>query len=434
MKGVRKELSASGLLTRVRQRFMKVSGVEKRSSDYTLTDCLMSGVAIFGLKYPSLLQFDKTKHEDYTRHNLGTLYGVSKVPCDTQLRERLDDVDPSELSGAFNTVFSALQRGKELEDYVFYQGYYLVPLDATGFFSSQEIHCAACCEKHHRNGSTTYYHQMLSTVIVHPAYKEVFPFAPEAIIQQDGKQKNDCERNAAKRLLPRLRTEHPHLKMIIVGDGLYSNGPFIRLLNSLSMRYILSAKPDDHKYLLEFFNLAKKTIHEVTDAKGTRHHYEFHNGLPLNDAQADLLVNVIDYTETLVDGTVQHFTWVTDFTLTTDNVATLTKGGRARWKIENETFNTLKNQGYQFEHNFGHGYKHLSNVFAHLMMLAFFIDQVQQRCCYLFQAALAKKGARNRLWAAVRGLTSHYFVDSWEDLFSAIAFGYQGAQLIPNTS
>jgi len=315
MKGARKELSATGLLTRVREQFMKVKDVQKRSSDYSLTDCLMSGLAIFGLKYPSLLQFDKTKQEDYTRHNLTTLYGVSKAPCDTQLRKRLDEVDTQELSRAFNTVITALQRGKELEGYAFYEGYYLVPLDATGFFSSNDIHCESCCQKHHRDGSITYYHQMLSAVIVHPAYKEVFPFAPEAIIAQDGHRKNDCERNAAKRLLPRLRKEHPHLKMIIAGDGLYSNGPFIHLLNSLSMRYILTAKPDDHAYLMEFFNVAEKITLDRVDNQNTQHHYEFCNGLPLNDTHADVLVNVIHYTQTLSDGTVQHFTWVTDFSV-----------------------------------------------------------------------------------------------------------------------
>ena len=71
---------------------------------------------------------------------------------------------------------------------------------------------------------------------------------------------------------------------------------------------------------------------------------------------------------------------------------TLMRGARARWKIENETFNTPKNQGYHFEHNFGHAYQHLSTVFAYLMLLAFLLDQVQQHCCGLFQQALAKEG------------------------------------------
>jgi hypothetical protein len=58
------------------------------------------------------------------------------------------------------------------------------------------------------------------------------------------------------------------------------------------------------------------------------------------------------YSEFASDGTRQkHFAWVTDLTITEENAPTLVAGGRARWKIENETFNTLKNQGYHFEHN-----------------------------------------------------------------------------------
>ena len=64
----------------------------------------------------------------------------------------------------------------------------------------------------------------------------------------------------------------------------------------------------------------------------------------------------------------------------------MVRGGRARWKIENETFNTLKNQGYQFGHNFGHGKQNLSTIFVMLMMLAFLVDQTQELCCPLFQA------------------------------------------------
>jgi hypothetical protein len=80
------------------------------------------------------------------------------------------------------------------------------------------------------------------------------------------------------------------------------------------------------------------------------------------------------------------------------------RGGRARWKVENETFNTLKNQGYHFEHNFGHGDKNLSVVFASLMMLAFLVDQAQQLACDLFQAVLKKEGSRIRLWEHMRAL------------------------------
>ena len=95
----------------------------------------------------------------------------------------------------------------------------------------------------------------------------------------------------------------------------------------------------------------------------------------------------------------------------------------ARWKIENETFNTLKNQGYHFEHNFGHGNKHLSAVFASLMLLAFLIDQIQQRCCPLFRQAQQKKKSKVNLWESLRGLFLNHLIPHWEALLCAMAYG-----------
>jgi hypothetical protein len=102
--------------------------------------------------------------------------------------------------------------------------------------------------------------------------------------------------------------------------------------------------------------------------------------------------------------------------------------------VENETFNTLKNQGYQYERNFGHGKKHLCHVFALLMFLAFLVDQVQQRACGLFQAALTKVKSKTNLWFDVRALFKGYYILSWEDLYRSIAYGFKGATLTPDTS
>lgn len=74
----------------------------------------------------------------------------------------------------------------------------------------------------------------------------------------------------------------------------------------------------------------------------------------------------------------------------------------------NETFNALKNQGYEFEHNYGHGYKNLSSNFAHLMMLAFLTDQLQELKCKVFQTALARVfGRRSRLWQKLKAIYEH---------------------------
>ena len=106
------------------------------------------------------------------------------------------------------------------------------------------------------------------------------------------------------------------------------------------------------------------------------------------------------------------------------------RGGRARWKTENETFNTLKNQGYHFEHNFGHGEKYLSVIFANLMMLAFLVDQLQQAACQLFQAALTKVGSKIRLWEKMRAYFLAIDFDNIEMLYKAIIYGYRIEKIV----
>lgn len=120
------------------------------------------------------------------------------------------------------------------------------------------------------------------------------------------------------------------------------------------------------------------------------------------------------------DGKEQHFSWVTDIDINTSNIMQLMQGGRARWKIENETFNTLKNQGYNFKHNFGHGHKNLSTVLMHLMMLAFLMDQVQQLDCRLYKRALEVAESKIILWRKIRGCLDWFAIPSWDELYNVI--------------
>ncbi|MDP6768373.1 MAG: hypothetical protein QF414_06730 [Arenicellales bacterium] len=190
-------------------------------------------------------------------------------------------------------------------------------------------------------------------------------------------------------MLTELRREHPHLKLIVIEDALASNGPHIKLLRELQMGFILGAKPKDHTFLFDWVANSSTQWLEQQDDDGTRHRFQFINAVPLNDANFDCEVNFLAYWETSPKGSEKYFSWITDIPLSEDNVQTVMRGGRARWRIENETFNTLKNQGYHFEHNFGHGDQHLSTVFAYLMVLAFLLDQIQGLCCQLFKQAVS---------------------------------------------
>jgi hypothetical protein len=433
---LRQQLSAPGLLQSIRRRFEAVPEHRHERSQIPLADALMSGLAVFGLKYPSLLKFDEAYNEGVIRHNLKTLYGVERAPCDTQLRTILDPVDPAQWRPAFRTVHRQLQRHKALEPYRYLDGYYLVSVDGTGQFASSEISCPQCCTKTSQ-GQTHYYHQLLGAVIVHPDLKTVLPLAPEAITRQDGASKNDCERNAAKRLLEQLRCDYPQLKFLVVEDSLAANGPHLDLLRSLNLRYVINVKPGDHEALFAAVQEKRRTGEcqewEYTDAQGVEHGYRWVNDLPLNKTHPHIRVNFLEYWE--IDGAQQRlFSWITDIKLTQDNVKPLMRGGRARWKVENETFNTLKNQGYALEHNYGHGQQYLATVFAFLMMLAFLVDQAQELGCRLFQAARAHFRSRTSLWERLRALFTGYYIPDWKTLWEAIATGHLPLVLALDTS
>jgi hypothetical protein len=397
----------------------------------------MSGLAILGLKYPSLLKFDEQRNDPAVQENLKSLYGVKQAPCDTQLRTILDPVNPIHLRGVYREIHRVLQRHKVLEAYRYLGDYYLVSIDGTGQFHSEKIHCEECCIKKTPEGEEAYFHQLLSAVLIHPDLSTVLPFAPEAILGQDGENKNDCERNAAKRLLAHLRREHPQLKMIIVEDSLAGNGPHLKLLNDLDFRYIIMVKEGDHEALFETvqekLRAGECEEFEEVDEAGVVHGFRFVNGVPLNKTHPDILVNFLEYWEIEGDSELL-LTWITDFYLSKETVYLVMRGGRARWKIENEAFNTLKNHGYHLEHNYGHGKQHLATVFAFLMMLAFLVDQVQELCCGLFNAARQRYHSRTSLWEKIRSLFTSFLIDGWQTLWCAIIHGHRLYDLQPDTS
>jgi hypothetical protein len=432
----RKNLSAPSLLEQVRKTFEPIADHRKGKLSYTLPDILMSALAVLGLKYPSLLQFDNNRHENTIKNNLKQLYGVKDAPCDTPMRMRLDPVEPTELRAAFIEIHHKIQRDKILDAYK-YLGGYLASVDATGQLSSSDISCQECCSRRLRNGSTQYYHQVLAAAIVHPDKSNVLPLFPEAITRQDGKTKNDCETNAAKRLFPAIRNAFPKLKLIVVEDSLYANGPHIKLLEKLSMSYIIVVKPAEHSHLMTIVEprlVAKEGDEfETIEPDSTIRAYRFINKVPLNASHPDLLVNYLEYTETKGDNQY-HISWVTNINLYQDNVFAVMRGGRARWKIENETFNTLKNQGYHLEHNYGHGKQYLATVLATLMFLHFLIDQVQELACPLFKAARHRFYSKIQFWEILRGRFLSHLIPNWITLWKSIIYGLKAEVIQFDTS
>ena len=431
----RKPLSADALFRLVHTGFDHIPDDRPAGVDMALSDVRMSAFAMFSLKAPARLAFDKERAED----NLHTIYGIQRVPCDTYMREILDPVSPQWLRPVCTSVLRQLQRGKAFEPMPFLDGHYLLALDGTAYFSSKTIHCPACLPRVPRNGSLPYAHQLLGAAIIHPEQRAVIPLMPEPIMNRDGTDKNDCERNAAKRFVAKLRQDHPHLKLIVTEDSLRSNAPHIAILQAYDLHSIRGGKEGDHASLSQQVQAAEHagrvTAYERHDrAAGLGHRFRFLNDVPLNASHAEVRVNFLEDWEMGQDK-VQHFSWITDLRVPTRHVFHLMRGGRARWKIDNETFHTLKNQGYHFEHNYGHGERHLSVVFAMLIMLAFLVDQAQQLCCALFRAVWLKRGSKRLLWERMRALFYTYALTSMRQLFEALLYGFKRASpLVPMDS
>jgi hypothetical protein len=433
----RKHLNADALIGALRSTFEELPDPTPHVGETSLADALMSGFAMHSLKDPSLLAFQNRRKDENMKH----IFHINHVPCDTYMREQLDEVDPFALAPGYTRLFAQLQRGKVFERYQFFGDSYLLLLDGVEYYRSENIHCPMCLEQHHRDGRISYYHQMVGVVIAHPDLAEVIPLMPEPIQRQDGGTKGDCERNASKRLLERIAKEHPHLHFIVTEDALSANGPHIKWILSLGWGYILVAKPKDHTELFARVEAAVEAgtieTYQYTDRKtGTIHCFRWLNQVPLNASHPDLLVNFLEYWEIGSELHVEyHNTWVTHIVCSRKTVVRVKNGGRARWKVENEVFNTLKNQGYHFEHNYGHGNKHLSVVLAFLMMLAFFVDQIQQLCNPLFRAAWEKFGTKKQLWEEIRTAFRAFIVLSMWELYEMVYFGYvKGRPEIMNSS
>ncbi len=392
---------------------------------YSLHDCVMSAFAMMYLQDPSLLAFQRRIQDRIQRNNLSTIFGVHDIPKDSQLRNVLDALPLETLSPIFTEFFRNLQRGKHLATYQLLGGKYLIPIDGSEYFSSEKIHCPHCLYKKRKKGNIRYSHQILQATIVHPDQRHVLPFSPESIQNSDGTNKQDCELNAAKRLIAKIRKTHPKLPIIIGGDGLYSKQPFIDELKAANMSFILVAKPADHKILFEWvkdmFNLNAGEQMTITDKKGRKHQYRWVNDVPLNGSKDADQVNFFDYQIITNGKPTYHNSWVTDITIDKNNIVMLVKAGRARWKIENETFNTLKNQGYHLEHNFGHGHKNLSMIFFMINLLAFYVHQILDLTDPLYQKVrYTKFTSRKEFWNQLRCTIRILIFPHWQSLMQFI--------------
>jgi hypothetical protein len=336
----------------------------------------------------------------------------------------LDPVHPSHLQPVFDQALDGLRRRGGLQAFQRLGGRVLIALDGTEYFCSQKLGCPHCLTRRRSNGQVESYHAMLAATVVAPGHAMVLPLMPQFIAPQDGAEKQDCERNAAKRWLATHAAHLAELRPVYLGDDLFACQPIAEAITEAGGDFLLTAKPASHKTLYDFMQGAarnERSITQKTAGKRLTYRYRWFEGVPLRDSTDAMRVNWLGITITNANGKVAYENaFVTSLPVTTDTVAELVACARARWKIENESFNVLKSNGYHLEHNFGHGKQNLAMMFAALNLLAFAIHTVCDCLEQLWIDARTAKRARKRFFEHIKTITAYLVFPNWKTLMQTL--------------
>jgi len=407
------------------------------NKSYAMEDFGLSAFAVFFTQSPSFLAHQKAMREQRGCDNARSIFGITRIPCDNQVRQMLDPVPPEALHPLFDRVLDAVRESGLLEDFCGIHRSSLIALDGTNCHCSTKIHGPCCSHRTPGKGPRIYFHTALTPVMVAPGRTEVFALRPEFIVPQDGHEKQDCEIAAAKRWLQaNLGLFRRHGPITLLGDDLYAHQPFCRQVLLHDAHFLFTAKPASHLALYRWIELLEpgpdlRTLQERVRHKAGTHTYTYRwaNGAPLAEGDDALKVNWCEVCVTNGKGeTVYQNTWVTDWPINETNVASMVASGRARWKIENENNNTLKTKGYHLEHNFGHGKKHLAAVLTSLNLLAFLMHTALGWLDEPYRLVRTRLASRQAFFDHLRALTLYLHFPSWQGL---LRFMMRGLELGP---
>jgi hypothetical protein len=413
-----------------------------KNKHYTVQDAAWGAFAVFFTQRPSFLAYQRDMSKRQGQSNAHTLFGLTEIPCDNQIRPLLDPVSPALLEPVFAHGLTTLIETQQLAAFRSWRKRLLVVWDGTQYFRSQTISCPQCWHQTHRNGTTTYSHRMLTPVSVAPHQNKVLPLPPEFIGQQDGHDKQDCENAAAKRWLHKHAATYRVPQITILGDDLYATQPLGEVFMEPRLPFILVGKPDSHPTL--YAHLSQRTLGKglqqvtqvVHSAAGRSPHatYRYASHLPLRASTETLYVNWCELTLTDGSGTqLYHNAFITQFPLTAKTVVPIVQAGRTRWKVEKENNNTLKTQGYPLEHNFGHGTQHLAALRATFNLWAFLFHPLLALLASHYHQLRRALVSRKTFFDDLRALPRSRCFTSW---FHLLSFMLQGlhSQLSFNSS
>jgi len=263
-------------------------------------------------------------------------------------------------------------------------------LDATGLLCFRQRHCPYCLVQRHGN-VTLYLHQVLEAKLLGPA-GVVVSLGSEFIDNADAagsagrsaeEVKQDCELKAMQRLLPRIKKEYPQLRFVLSVDSLYACGTTFALVEQLGWSCVATFKEGRTPALWrEYVALREQCPQQVVRRSWDKRVEAFRwvKQLVHEDSEGRCWkLDALECRETSTDGTEQYFSWLTLLPVGRKTVEEIAeKGGRARWKVENEGFNRQKNSGLNLEHVYSSDPEKWKSYYV-LLQIAFILVQLLER-------------------------------------------------------
>jgi len=351
----------------------------KNMITYELPVMIWIGTLLFMLKLGARRQinYELNSHEMVNNVRVLSKEEIERIPYDGTLAYLLKRMDPQELCSLRKKMINRLIRKKCLNKYRL-KGYYLVAIDGSGHLTFKEKHCDHCL-KVEKDGKVLYYHHPILEAKLVLSNGIVLSIGTEFIENSSSKVAvQDCELKAFHRLAERLKKDFPQLKICLLLDGLYANKPVIDLCNKYNWKYIITFKegsmPEVYKEYESIRKLHPENYLEY-DSKGIKQEYYWAPDVLQYKETAN--ANVLECIE-CEDSERKRFVWLTNFDISKDNVKEIGGGGRLRWKIENEGFNTQKNGGYDLEHAYSENIVALKNFYL-LLQIAHIIGQLMEK-------------------------------------------------------
>lgn len=377
------------------------------------------GIALYLFQLGSRrqLDFELEANGTHVLENLNRLAGTDQAtrPVHDTLDYFLDVDSVAGLAHVRLQMARRLARMKAL-DPARLLGHLVLLLDGTGLLCFHRRHCDRCLVQRHEK-TTVYLHQVLEAKLLGPA-GVVVSVGSEFIENADAAQargrgaealKQDCELKAFSRLAPRLKKDFPQTRFVLAGDSLFACGRVLELTRDNDWSFVLTFKPGHLKAVwADFRGLLSLCPHNVRERQlpdGSRQVYRWVHDLGYSDDQGrHWRFHALECVETAADGTATHYAWITDLPVSQRTVEEIAqKGGRYRWKIENEGFNRQKNSGLNLEHVYSID-PDKWQAYYYLLQIAFILIQLLER------------GSLLRRLAAAQGRTPLQLFGSWKNI------------------